>query len=624
MAATGLLLLLPGETRVISPFDGTYKTGTATAQTAGVPFNVQVFAIDENTGDVDTGCTDVVFLNYGGDEDLGVLPSSAALVAGQVTLSVQLNAGAAYEFYLEAQNQTDPGMDFYDNGYWAEVVVNSGAFAKLQLLLPSEAAAPGTASGRTGGSTTILTNVPLTLRVNAVDAYWNPVSSTHTVEISSSGTATLPADAALVAGTKQFQFTSLVTTGAAITITASDVTDPSKSSDVRSVTAGIYVPAGSLCFSSYGVGIVFLNPVTFAVVAKISPVDASGGVGVQTSTGKWQFATANYPLQTAILTPQLELLAYIAPPEGYGSFGFPDGQATFWACHRLYNPGGPPYYSGKVYEIDESGILQTLDVPSVTFFNGAGNLPSNTPGVANDDSFLLTTIDNGLGALPVDGGESRLYKITLPGGSLSSFCGMAATPSGTHPGLYNGPHFMVCTVLQDNKVAAVVSNYTTSAGDTTTEIRVFDASGGYLYTVSTSGYPYWVTRGATAATFWLGKTVTQYGFATWIVEEIDTATGAVLKSQDVSSPVLEGSSNPSYFRIAPLDIGSPAGPTWTAPTLPPTVPNNSDPCCGSTAGPGGIASGMGDPVGPDWIPECVGLGEVPSAADLTASEAWDV
>src|SRR5260370_30393318 len=44
--------------------------------------------------------------------------------------------------------------------------------------------------------------------VNAVDANWNPVSSTDTVGITSTdANATLPANAALVAGTKTFSVT---------------------------------------------------------------------------------------------------------------------------------------------------------------------------------------------------------------------------------------------------------------------------------------------------------------------------------------------------------------------------------------------------------------------------------
>src|SRR5439155_19394588 len=82
--------------------------------------------------------------------------------------------------------------------------VNSAGFTKLQLLVPGETAAPGTASGKTGSPSPQSGQVPFNVTVNAVDANWNLVTNvTHTVGITSSDPlATLPANAALVAGTK--------------------------------------------------------------------------------------------------------------------------------------------------------------------------------------------------------------------------------------------------------------------------------------------------------------------------------------------------------------------------------------------------------------------------------------
>src|SRR5204862_1198779 len=83
--------------------------------------------------------------------------------------------------------------------------VTVGAFVKLQLLVPGETAAPGTATGKTGTATARTSGLAFNATVNAVDANWNLVSSTHTVGITSSdSSATLPANAALSAGTKTF------------------------------------------------------------------------------------------------------------------------------------------------------------------------------------------------------------------------------------------------------------------------------------------------------------------------------------------------------------------------------------------------------------------------------------
>jgi hypothetical protein len=102
-------------------------------------------------------------------------------------------------------------------------IVSPGTFAKLQLLVPGETAAPGTTTGKTGTPTAQLAGTPFTVTVNAVDANWNLVSTNDTVKITSSdASATLPANAALVSGTKSFSLT-LHTLGSS-TVTASDLT----------------------------------------------------------------------------------------------------------------------------------------------------------------------------------------------------------------------------------------------------------------------------------------------------------------------------------------------------------------------------------------------------------------
>ena len=117
----------------------------------------------------------------------------------------------------------------------ASLTVTAGDFAKLQLLVPGETAAPGTASGKTGTPQTEYVNGAFNVTVNAVDANWNVVSSvTDTVQITSTDAqAHLPSNAALVLGTGTFSVT-LVTEShdpATTTLTASDVTDGTKASD---------------------------------------------------------------------------------------------------------------------------------------------------------------------------------------------------------------------------------------------------------------------------------------------------------------------------------------------------------------------------------------------------------
>src|SRR5207302_4860836 len=105
------------------------------------------------------------------------------------------------------------------------ITVAAGAFAKLQVLAPGETPTPGSTSGKSGTPSPQTAGTPFTVTVNAVDANWNVVSSTDTVGITSSnGGATLPGNAALVAGTKAFSVT--LSTAGNWTVTASDITTP--------------------------------------------------------------------------------------------------------------------------------------------------------------------------------------------------------------------------------------------------------------------------------------------------------------------------------------------------------------------------------------------------------------
>ncbi len=106
-----------------------------------------------------------------------------------------------------------------------------GTFVKLQILLPGETAAPGTASGKTGTPTAQTSGSSFTVTVNAVDANWNVVTSAaDTVRITSSDSAaSMPSSASLNSGTRNFTVT-LVTAGTS-TLTATDTTDGTKTAN---------------------------------------------------------------------------------------------------------------------------------------------------------------------------------------------------------------------------------------------------------------------------------------------------------------------------------------------------------------------------------------------------------
>jgi hypothetical protein len=119
---------------------------------------------------------------------------------------------------------------------------NGGFFAlklreatKLLVVLPGETVAFGSAPGKTGTPDPQIINLPVQVKVYAVDDSYNLVASNKdTVKITTTdATATLPADAALVSGTATFDVT--FNAAGAWTVTASDLTDPSKTPGTASI-----------------------------------------------------------------------------------------------------------------------------------------------------------------------------------------------------------------------------------------------------------------------------------------------------------------------------------------------------------------------------------------------------
>jgi hypothetical protein len=170
----------------------------------------------------------------------GTLPSGvffADNLNGTATLEGTATVAGNYPLTITAANNVgSPVQQVFTLG------VNPGTFAQLQLLLPGETAAPGTATGKTGTPNLENVNGAFNVTVNAVDANWNLVNTAaDAVQFSSNDAqAILPTSAALVAGTGAFSV-KLTTpqTPAATTITATDVTNigitPSSSPAIKVV-----------------------------------------------------------------------------------------------------------------------------------------------------------------------------------------------------------------------------------------------------------------------------------------------------------------------------------------------------------------------------------------------------
>ena len=219
----------------------------------------------------DSGITSMVTLNVlpGAITQLALTPATATIAAG----ASQTYAAQGLDTYGNPAGDvtasttftmTSPGSctgasctsnaaaaytvtGTYTNGAQgtASLTVTAGSFTQLQLLVPGETAAPGTATGKTGTPNTEYVNGAFNLTVNAVDQYWNLVNSvTDTVQITSSDAhAALPANAALVAGTGTFSVTpETVSYNPAITtVTAADDSDNTKTSSTSPAITVIVV-----------------------------------------------------------------------------------------------------------------------------------------------------------------------------------------------------------------------------------------------------------------------------------------------------------------------------------------------------------------------------------------------
>jgi hypothetical protein len=244
--------------------------------TAGVPFAAQpaIRVVDGggNLVTTDNGRVITVARSAGTAGLQGTL--TATTVNGVATFA-NLSYNKAETIAL---NFTAAGLTNIATG---NILISPGPFAKLQLLVPGESAAPATASGKTGTPIAQVVDAPFTVIARSVDAYWNLVNSgTDLLGITSSDTnATLPASAALTAGVQNFSVR-LNTTGSR-TVTATDLTDGSKSpntSPVITVNAAQYTPAtGGSAISADTVGGAWTT-----LTGPVYTEKASGNVGLGT------------------------------------------------------------------------------------------------------------------------------------------------------------------------------------------------------------------------------------------------------------------------------------------------------------------------------------------------------
>ena len=171
----------------------------ASPQVAGVPVSVTVRAVDASGNTVPNYAGDVNLAANTGAGSIG--PERVTIASGTWTGMVTFRgAGGAVSF--TCSDFSAPAHTGTSNAF----VVSPGPLAGVQVLLPGETAAGGTAAGKVGTPTGQGAGNPFTVTLRAVDAFWNLVPGVNDrVGLGSSDAfALMPAETTLANGQRLF------------------------------------------------------------------------------------------------------------------------------------------------------------------------------------------------------------------------------------------------------------------------------------------------------------------------------------------------------------------------------------------------------------------------------------
>ena len=364
LGALRLHVVLPGQ----SFSDGSTVaasgiSGAAANQAAGAAFNlVELVAADRefNAAASYSGVKTIAYSGAGGSPSY---TTSVSFSGGHSTTPLATTLRKAETVALSATSATSPAIAIGLPSSSFSVV--PGPAVKLQILLPGEAAAPGTGSGKSGAPTAQTLGVAIlnNVRVNAVDADWNVTGSAAAdVAIGSSDGAAAIADdngaangnLSLAAGSGVLSSFSFGTGGGLQSVSATDVAAALSAATSASVMVNKPVSATSLGSSQNPA--VFGQSVTFTATV-------TGGSG--TPTGTVNFKDGATVIASAI------------PLDGSGVASFTPASLTV-ATHTI-----SAVYSGSaVYNASTSANLSQVVNKASTAVALASSLNPSCSGAA--------------------------------------------------------------------------------------------------------------------------------------------------------------------------------------------------------------------------------------------------
>jgi hypothetical protein len=290
----------------------------------------------------------------------------------QCTVTLTANQATATANVKGNYNPTDTNKWKNDVSPNFALTVNSGGFSHLQLLAPGETAAPGTATGKTGTPASHVAGAAFNVTVNAVDANWNLVTVTNVIQITSSdANATLPASAGLAGGTRAFSVT--LKTTPSQTITASDVTDPTKAPSTSPSIRVTAASANKLVFGQQPTDANVGTTITPAITVKVE--DSFNNV----------VTTSSAPVTLTITTGTGTVGAVLTCTSGL-SHNASGGIATFPDCN--INKAGTNYELHAVASGDTA-----VDSSQFIIISPVTKLGFTTPAMTGDANQCLGPIN---------------------------------------------------------------------------------------------------------------------------------------------------------------------------------------------------------------------------------------
>jgi hypothetical protein len=380
-AGAQLQVLLPGQTATPGVSPG--LTGSPTIRTAGASFNITVNEVDTNWNVVSS--SDTVQITAGGDAD-AILPANTALSAGTVTLAVT-NILAGSGKTLTASDVSDGSITSNTSSNYTVV---PAAATRLVILAPGESLTPGVSPGKSGSPTAEHITMGYSVTVDALDAYYNlATNTTDTVGVTSSVAGdTLPANAALVLGTKVVSLTNN-TLGSA-TLTASDISNGSVSSGTTTVSVNINSTTTTLASS--------LNPVNDGVPFTLTATVTSSA---SSRTGTVTFMNGAAVLRTSTLSGNTATLTL--PGGGAGTYSITasysgdsnNSGSTSSTLSQVIQTGGVVGVAQLLQDGQDYPVASATDNPP-------GRGPWEIAGGSSSTSFIIITNGDLSGATSPD------------------------------------------------------------------------------------------------------------------------------------------------------------------------------------------------------------------------------